>query len=131
MLHTHLRRWLPPPLQSEQYQTKPSKLPWAEPAYPLFGGDTEGSGINSVPKVGTHVWVFFEEGDHNAPVFFLSTHGGDNWVSQHAQQHVIKTDSVEVIVDENPSSEVGGAKVSSLSGITSYNERYVVCWGIY
>ncbi len=113
--------WVPS-VFPEEYQDKPKYLPWAEPAYSPFGGCVE-TGINSVPAVGAIVWVFFESGSHMSPVYFLSTQGGDNWFAEHSKQHVIKTDSVEVIIDENPTATYNGENISSLSGITSYNNN--------
>ena len=44
-------------------------LPWAIYADTLMGGQEEiGSFI--VPDLNSHVWVFFEEGDHTQPVYF-------------------------------------------------------------
>lgn len=38
-------------------------------------------GSFSIPNVGAHVWVFFVEGDPNAPVYFATTHGESEWKS--------------------------------------------------
>ena len=85
----------------EIFLGEPAKLPWAEPAYPIFGGNADGVGVNSVPKEGSHVWVFFEQGDYNKPVYSFGCQGGDGWVADHVKQHVIKTDSVEITIDED------------------------------
>jgi uncharacterized protein involved in type VI secretion and phage assembly len=45
-------------------------LPWAVPAFPLFSGSAEGVGAFSIPAVGSFVWVFFENGDVDQPVYF-------------------------------------------------------------
>jgi len=45
-------------------------LPWAIPAMPLFDGAGAGTGSFCVPKVGTKVWGWFEEGDIYQPIFF-------------------------------------------------------------
>lgn len=34
-----------------------------------------GMGMFSIPAVGSHVWVFFKDGDPNTPVYFASAHG--------------------------------------------------------
>lgn len=44
-------------------------LPWAIFADPLMGGQEDLGGF-IVPDVGSHVWLFFEEGDHTQPVYF-------------------------------------------------------------
>jgi len=50
-------------------------LPWAEPAYPVIEGSLEDVGIWSVPVEGTHVFVFFENGDHMRPRYFACVPG--------------------------------------------------------
>lgn len=44
-------------------------LPWAQYADPFMGGAANAGGI-WVPDKGTHVWVFFENGEHDQPVYF-------------------------------------------------------------
>ena len=44
-------------------------LPWAILADPMMGGLKDNGGI-FVPEVGSHVFVFFEQGDHEKPVYF-------------------------------------------------------------
>ena len=45
-------------------------IPWAIPAMPLWNGSSSGQGFLAVPKVGSYVWVFFEQGDIYQPVYF-------------------------------------------------------------
>jgi len=101
----------------EDFKDKPGKLPWAEPAMPLGGGSwtNENSGMNSetgvttIPHAGNSgsngaiLWVFFEQGQAQRPVYFAACQGGDGWLSEHKNQHVMKTDNVTVRIDENPS----------------------------
>jgi len=49
-------------------------LPWAIPATSLgmSGGGLRNIGVMNVPSIGSHVYVFFEAGDHNFPVFFAA-----------------------------------------------------------
>jgi len=47
-------------------------LPLAQPAYPVSPGSITGKGIWSVPVQGTHVFVFFENGDHMQPRYFAT-----------------------------------------------------------
>lgn len=47
----------------------PDELPWAILADPFMGGQEELGGF-IVPDLDSHVWVFFEEGDHTLPVYF-------------------------------------------------------------
>lgn len=46
------------------------EVPWAVPAYPIWEGSGNGIGNFAVPKIGSFVFVFFEGGDHNSPVYF-------------------------------------------------------------
>ena len=46
-------------------------LPWAIPADTSFGGAANVGGIN-VPILESHVFVFFENGDHRFPVYFAA-----------------------------------------------------------
>lgn len=51
---------------------------------------------------GSQVWVFFEAGDINKPIYFASAQSGDGWFSQHPNQHVFHSDNIRVRIDENP-----------------------------
>ncbi len=108
--------WVPG-VYPEKYYKENKYLPWAEPSYPFFGGAV-GTGINSVPAVGAFVWVFFEEGDETFPVFFGAMQGGDNWVSEHVKQHVIKTENVEVRIDDNPAKSQTMKEIPIVAGGT-------------
>jgi hypothetical protein len=50
-------------------------LPWAEPCLPISEGSISGFGVWSVPLQGSHVMVFFEEGNPNHPMYFASLPG--------------------------------------------------------
>ncbi|HPM74201.1 MAG TPA: hypothetical protein PLA71_00600 [Saccharofermentans sp.] len=120
----------------EIWKTEPAKLPWAEPVMSLFGGSwkndrlesttdlNQETGISSVPHTsmvtpgdGAQVWVFFESADPNYPKYFASCQSGPGWASQHRYQHVIKTDNVKIVVDEEPTHE------QSTQQFTTYNEE--------
>lgn len=99
-------------------------LPWAEPVYPLWGGNTATAvqelqdkksetevvknytnavtGWSSVPHIGTYVWGFFEDGNIQYPKFFGVTQVGPMYLAEHKNQHVIATDNVKIIIDEEP-----------------------------
>jgi archaellum component FlaF (FlaF/FlaG flagellin family) len=49
-------------------------LPWAEQCASLFAGAFVNTniGVSMVPPVGSWVWVFFDNGDHNKPNYFAS-----------------------------------------------------------
>ena len=108
----------------EAFKSTPVMLPWAEPVFPIFGGNAysetqkiydekTGANINknwtnkytgwcSVPHVGAYVWGFFEDGNINYPKFFGTTQASNNWTSEHANQHVFISDNVKIVIDENP-----------------------------
>ena len=76
-------------------------LPWAIPALGLYrsGGDnsktsrsdkkaldggfnsTGTGGLFTVPRVGNHVWVFFDRGNHMYPVYFAMSPGDSDWLT--------------------------------------------------
>ncbi len=77
-----------------------NRLPWAQPAMPIFGGSNENQGMCSVPKLNSHVWVFFEEGDISTPVYFASIQSHKAWVipdDRKEDHHVIKTPGIVTI----------------------------------
>ena len=49
-----------------------TSLPWAEAATDLLQGGVAGKGRFVLPLIGSQVWVFFENGDHMAPIYFAS-----------------------------------------------------------
>lgn len=121
-----------PGVYPEQLALTPKNLPWAEPAESLFGGswtnERDGdlnseTGITTIPHTssgklkGAQVWVFFEQGNWNLPIFFAACQGGSGWHSEHNNQHVVKTDNVRVRIDENPGS------ASSTCKFDSYNSN--------
>jgi hypothetical protein len=50
-------------------------LPWAEPVLGLIEGSISGYGLFSVPLQGSHVFCFFESGNHMMPRYFGSAPG--------------------------------------------------------
>ncbi len=56
----------------EKY-VKTEQLPWAIPATSLqLGGGLRNIGSYKVPDIGSHLFIFFEAGDHNFPVYFAT-----------------------------------------------------------
>lgn len=47
-----------------------SELPWAEPILGIIEGSISGNGLWSVPVQGSHVMVFFENGNYSQPRYF-------------------------------------------------------------
>lgn len=87
-------------------------LPWAIMADPFMGGQGDLGGF-FVPDVGSHVWVFFEHGDHMQPVYFAGAparpHGpSERTTGEYPRNKVFKTRGGHVIeIDDSP----GGARV--------------------
>lgn len=110
-------------------------LPWAEPVYPIWGGNSGTAvqemmdsksetsvvknytnavtGWSSVPHIGTYVWGFFEDGNIQYPKFFGVTQVGPMYLAEHKNQHVIATDNVKIIIDEEPENINSTNKVDS------------------
>jgi hypothetical protein len=51
------------------------ELPWAEPAFGLIGGSISGFGLWSVPLQGSHVFLFYENGNIMEPRYFSTVPG--------------------------------------------------------
>lgn len=58
-------------------EMQPEFLPWATYADPFMGGYGD-NGSLIVPELGSHVWLFFENGDHRHPVYFAGAPAIDN-----------------------------------------------------
>lgn len=62
--------------KDEEFEGIPTdKLLWAQPALGLIEGSISGMGIWSVPVQGSHVFVFFENGNLMNPIYFASAPG--------------------------------------------------------
>lgn len=97
----------------------------------LFGGswtnqnpDSHGNHLNSQvgwctvphkgnsPDQGAEVYVFFEHGDINCPVYFAAVQAGDGWFSEHDNQHVFRSDNVHIRIDQNTADPKSTCKFS-------------------
>lgn len=85
-----------------------SGIPWALYSDPFMGGQQELGGF-FVPDVGSHVWVFFEMGDPEQPVYFAGAPARGDGPSearmkgQYPRNKVFKTMSGHVIeFDDSP-----------------------------
>lgn len=58
-----------------------AQLPWAEPVLGLIEGSISGYGFFAVPLKGSHVFVFFENGNHMKPRYFGSAPGTNTAVA--------------------------------------------------
>ena len=54
------------------------------------------------PETGAQVFVFFEAGNINKPVYFAAAQAGLGWFSEHPNQHVFQSDNIRVRIDEEP-----------------------------
>lgn len=54
------------------------------------------------PETGAQVFVFFEAGNINKPVYFAAAQSGPGWFSEHPNQHVFQSDNIRVRIDEEP-----------------------------
>lgn len=95
-------------------------LPWATPAFPLSFGAGTGFGSFFVPDVNSWVWVFFENGDHNQPVYFAEAADGIHGLpsertSSYPSTRVMKSPSgISVSINDS----TGDIRVSN--GSTAY-----------
>lgn len=55
-----------------------------------------------IPETGAQVFVFFEAGDVNKPVYFAAAQSGPGWFAEHPNQHVFQSDNIRVRIDEEP-----------------------------
>jgi hypothetical protein len=112
------------------------KLPWAEPCMPIFGGSftrtrsgdlNPETGVTTIPHIGAEMWTFFENSNHMFPKFFAACQAGSGWMSEHSNQHVIKTDNVRIRIDENPGLPGSTCKFNSynseLAGEIPYSQE--------
>jgi hypothetical protein len=62
-------------IKDQKHGIPTKELPWAEPAMGLIEGSVSGFGLWSVPLQGSHVFVFFENGNLMQPRYFASAPG--------------------------------------------------------
>jgi len=67
-------------------------------------------GSFSIPNVGSHVWVFFDDGDPNSPVYFAVSHGSEDWKSIYQN-------------NSNPGVDYPGSFENKNSGLQDYNHN--------
>lgn len=85
-----------------------SAIPWALYSDPFMGGNSDVGGL-FVPDTGNHVWVFFEEGDPEQPVYFAGAPARSDGpqeaskVGTYPSNRVFKTKAGHVIeIDDTP-----------------------------
>jgi len=85
-------------------------IPWAEYADPMMGGQA-GFGGFFVPDVQSHVWVFFEAGDHMQPVYFAGAPAHSHMPPERSESEypfnrVLKTKAGHIVeFDDSPDAE--------------------------
>jgi len=100
-----------------------SALPWAEVSGGTDFGLSNGVGVTSVLRIGTVVWVFFNNDDYNFPVVFAVVKGASDISSEakgsYSNTQTIKTASGHIIeLGDAGGSEKIEIKHSSGSKIT-------------
>jgi uncharacterized protein involved in type VI secretion and phage assembly len=92
-----------------------SSLSWAEPCAPYAGSEV---GFFTIPPEKAHVWVEFEAGDRNRPIWsgcFWSEDDGVPAQEGSPEQKVLKTKAGTIKVDDSKDEitiETGGAKIA-------------------
>ena len=87
---------------------------WAMPSVPYAG---QGLGFFAIPPVGTNIWVEFEAGDTDAPIWsgcFWGT-GQAPAVPALAEKKVLKTDTATLTLDDTPGA--GGISIETIAGM--------------
>ncbi|VVB95199.1 Uncharacterised protein [uncultured archaeon] len=90
------------------------KMSWAMPCVPYAGN---GVGLFAIPPVGANVWVEFEGGDPDYPVWSGCFWGSGEVPAQPAvaEMKVLKTDTVTITVDDTPGA--CGITIETASGM--------------
>ncbi len=129
-----------PGVYPEEFRSNPDNLPWAEPCMGLFGGGHTPSadakaaslnaetGISSAPHNDAELFVMFERGDQNYPLYIGATQSSTGWMSEHNNQHIIQTDNFKLRIDENPtlpSEPTDSEKQISTNKFDSHNDKCV------
>ncbi len=99
----------------------PDQSPWAMPCFPVLG---RGMGLFAVPPVGARVWIEFEQGDLDYPIWTgcfgdeEDIPGGARGIDPHVSFITLSTtrgNSV-VISDLPPTPDTGGIVLTSTGG---------------
>ena len=77
-------------------------------------------GTFGLPNVGSHVWVFFDDGDPTSPIYFAISHGQEDWKS-------IYDNSDNSGIDYPGSSENKNSDIQNYNHNTeTYRNKYVI-----
>lgn len=94
-------------------------LPWAEQAGPLpFGFGPSKGGISSVPEIGSWVWLFFENGNHNKPVYFASVIAVDdlNWEHDGDTVTIVSKTGHKIVIYDDAVTDKGTISIETKRG---------------
>lgn len=88
------------------------ELPWAEPCFPIYEGSVSGYGMWSIPLQGSHVMLFFENGNPTRPIYFASMPGiPESKLSLLKSENSLNENIIrEVSIDSSKSKYDGGSK---------------------
>ncbi|MBP6237641.1 MAG: hypothetical protein KA536_15935 [Saprospiraceae bacterium] len=96
---------------------------WAEPCVPLAGPTGPPMGIYAVPPIGAGVWVEFEQGDLNRPIWVGCRWGSNNDVPKAANEGLPASPNIviqsltqqSIIISDTPGPK-GGITLKSATG---------------
>lgn len=81
-----------------EYEKNIVKLPWAQPAMPIFGG-SNANGTFIYPDINSTIWAFFEAGNINMPIYFAQTN--NNKTQFVSEEYNIKYNNVTIKFDKD------------------------------
>jgi hypothetical protein len=87
-----------------------------EEEYKPISYSSSAKGLFSIPRVGSHVWCFFENGDIQRPVYFATTYSQSDWESIYYKESDEYPDAYEN--DKDSSSEYKNKLIISQRGGT-------------
>jgi len=96
-------------LSSDKTKEKPSNDIEDNPPSDAFGNNYKhnaysntSKGLFSIPKVGSRVWVFFENGNPNRPVYFATSYNKTDWENINTEDYPDKLENYSKIDGEEP-----------------------------
>lgn len=114
-------------------------IPWSRPATPILSGAGVGYGEYLTPEVGSWVWVFFEAGDIQQPVYFASAPSATVGLpsSRAARKKVLRTKGGVEISINDVTSEIrvsqpgtGASVVIAANGSVSITSASLPAFGV-
>lgn len=82
---------------NSDFSISTDNLPWARPANLFMGGSGTGAGNFTVPKIGTQVYVSFDNGNLYSPVFQHNIYQSDEVIAEiqasYANAHILMYDT--------------------------------------